>query len=82
MSFIHKIPPDEADDRLRALYARVVDPETGRLDSILWVHGLHPAGLEAHFSLYTAVMRGTPTFRKVDREMVALVVSAVNECRY
>lgn len=82
MSHIETIEPDDADERLRALYARVADPATGRLDSILQVHGLHPDGLEAHFDLYSAVMRGTPTLPKVDREMVALVVSATNECRY
>lgn len=85
MSFIETIGPDDsdrADEDLRALYARVADPVTGRPDHIMTVHSLHPAGLRAHFGLYSAVMRGTPGFRTVDREMVALVVSATNECRY
>lgn len=46
------------------------------------IHSLHPAGLEAHFALYRAVMLGTPSLRKVDREMIALVVSATNGCHY
>lgn len=82
MSFIETIDPDDADEPLRSLYARVVDPASGRLDAILQVHGLHPDGLAAHHALYSAVMRGTSGLPRVDREMVALVVSAANECRY
>jgi AhpD family alkylhydroperoxidase len=32
--------------------------------------------------LYRQAMRGTRTLRKVEREMIALVVSRVNECHY
>ena len=46
------------------------------------IHGLHPAGLRAHFELYRAVMAGTRGLRKVDREMIALVVSQANACHY
>jgi len=82
MSWIRTIPAAEADERLAALYARVVDPETGQLDHVMQVHSLHPEGLAAHDALYRAVMRGTKTFRKVDRELVALVVSQANACHY
>lgn len=82
MSFIDTIPPERADERLRSIYAAVADPQTGALDNIMRIHSLHPAGLEAHFALYRAVMLGTPSLRKVDREMIALVVSATNGCHY
>lgn len=60
-----------------------IDPEAdGELDHILAVHALHPAGLAGHLALYEAVMRGTKTLRKVDREMIALVVSRRNSCHY
>jgi AhpD family alkylhydroperoxidase len=32
--------------------------------------------------LYTSAMAGTATLRKVEREMIALVVSLHNECHY
>jgi len=82
MAWIETIEPEDADETLRVLYAVVADPESGELDNIMKIHGRHPAGLRAHFDLYRAVMAGTPTFRKVDREMVALVVSRTNGCRY
>ena len=82
MSWIRMIPEDEANEELAALYARVLDPRTGQLDHIMQVHSLHPKGLAAHQELYSAVMSGTKSLRKVERELIALVVSQENECHY
>ena len=82
MSWIRSIAPADATPELAELYRRVVDPHTGEVDNIMTVHGLHPAGLSAHFELYRAVMRGTAGLRTAEREMIALVVSQANGCRY
>ena len=82
MSWIRTVQEGEADGELRRLYEAVADPESGQLDHIMQIHSLHPAGLRAHFELYRAVMRGTAGLRLADREMIALVVSANNACRY
>ena len=82
MAWIQVIDEDEAGSELRALYRPLVDPETGRVDEIMRVHSLHPAGLASHASLYASAMRSTPTLRKVEREMIALVVSTLNDCHY
>ena len=74
--------PEPSDDAQRALYRRIADPRTGVVDNILTVHALHPAGQAAHVALYQAVMRGTDGLPKVDRELIALVVSQLNQCRY
>ena len=85
-SWIKVLEPEEVersgDERLQRLYAASVDPTTGQLDNILAVHSLHTAGMEAHVALYRAVMAGTATLRKVERELVAWVVSRLNECHY
>ena len=80
--WISTISDSEATGKLARLYDRVRDPETGGLDHIMQVHALHPEGLDSHFMLYRSVMRGTDTLPKVDREMLALVVSQINGCRY
>ena len=86
MAWIDTISEDEipsADpDRLRELYDRVRDPASGQLDHILQIHSLSPPGLAAHFELYRTVMAGTKTLRQVEREMIALHVSRLNECHY
>ena len=82
MAWIKIIDEPEASGRLGELYARILDPEFGRVDTILRIHSLHPEGLRTHYELYREVMTGTSTLRKVDREMIALVVSVINECHY
>ena len=82
MSWIEIVDEPEASGRLRELYARTIDPEYGRVDTIFRVHSLHPEGLRTHDELYREVMTGTKGLRKVDRELIALVVSVINECHY
>lgn len=67
---------------LAELHPRVVDPATGRVDHIMAVHSLDPEGLAAHDAVYRAAMRSTRTLRKVDRELIAFVVSDLNDCGY
>lgn len=82
MAWIEIVDEPDAEGRLRELYTRMVDPASGRVDTILRIHSLHPEGLRTHYELYREVMSGTKTLRKVDREMIALVVSVINECHY
>lgn len=73
---------EEAGSDLEALYQNVLDPVSGGLDNIMRIHSLNPAGLKAHFDLYRAVMSATPSLRGAEREMIALVVSKLNDCHY
>ena len=82
MSWIPTVAPADATGELAQLFDRVRDPRTGALDHIMQVHSLHPRGLHGHFELYRAVMRGSDTLPVVDRELIALVVSQRNRCRY
>lgn len=84
MGWIESIPDDEweANDGLRDLHGRVVDRTYGRVDNILAVHSLNPTGMAAHDGLYRSAMSGTATLRKVERELIALVVSLENQCHY
>ncbi len=83
MAWISELPDDASLPReIAALFDSNRDPETGVVDNIMAVHSLHTAGLAAHNDLYRAVMSGTRTLRKVERELIALVVSLENECHY
>ena len=82
MARIEVIPDDAWDGALGELHPRVVDPVYGRVDNILAVHSLNPRGMAAHQGLYESAMAGTATLRKVEREIIALVVSLENDCHY
>lgn len=83
-SFIDIVPDDawEQTPGLDEHYGSVVDSEYGRVDNIMAIHSLNPAGLAAHNALYISAMTGTKTLRKVEREMIAYVVSLENRCHY
>ncbi len=56
---------------------RVPDP-----DHIIQIHAVHPATMRHHYDLYVELMRGPGPLAPRQRELVALVVSATNGCRY
>jgi alkylhydroperoxidase family enzyme len=82
MANIEVVPDDEWVGELGKLYSQVVDPTSGRVDNIIAVHSLNPRGLAAHQGLYASAMASTASLRKVERELIALVVSLENHCHY
>ena len=82
MARIEIIPDDSWDGELGEIHSRVVDPKYGRVDNVIAVHSLNPRGMAAHLALYESAMAGTATLRKVERELIALVVSLANDCHY
>ena len=82
MARIKVIPDDSWDGALGEMHQRVVDPTYGRVDNILAVHSLNPRGMAAHQGLYESAMAGTATLRRVERELIAMVVSLENDCHY
>jgi len=75
MSWIRTVPDDQWEGELEPLHGRVVDRDLGRVDHIMAVHSINPRGLAAHDGLYRSAMAGTGTLRKVERELIAYVVS-------
>jgi len=70
------------DRQLSELYGALVDRESDRVDNIMQIHSLDPKAMEGHLGVYSAAMSGTATLRKVERELIALVVSDINDCHY
>jgi uncharacterized peroxidase-related enzyme len=60
-------------------------PEEHRLpdsDNILRIHGVRPVIGRRHYDLYRDLMLHPGPIPRVQREMIAVVVSAANGCRY
>ncbi len=81
MAYIPYISQEDASPELRALYDRYRGP-VGEIDNILRIHGLNPPSLSGHVGLYQTLMRGRSDLTRTQREMIAVVVSAINECHY
>lgn len=82
MPWIETIREDDWDVDLRPVFDLVADKQYGRVSNILQIHSLDPKSVEAHYLAYVSAMSGTKTLRLVDRELIALVVSEINDCHY
>ncbi|MFN2486788.1 MAG: hypothetical protein ABR609_09330 [Acidimicrobiia bacterium] len=82
MPWIEAPHEDEWGESFDRLKPEVTDPTWRRVDWIMRIHALDPGSLEAHHVLYRQAMGGTASLRKVEREMIALVVSQANDCHY
>jgi uncharacterized peroxidase-related enzyme len=81
-AWIHMVEEDEAEGDLLDLFDEMRDPSTGQVDHILRIHGQHPETLRAHWLLYRTVMYGRSGITRPEREMIGVVVSALNGCHY
>lgn len=81
MAWIEMIPENEATGRLKLLYDLFTEP-WGGVDNILKIHSLNVKSLKSHYDLYAHLMRGRSPLSRAQREMIAVVVSALNKCRY
>ena len=81
MAYIPYVPYAHADGLLGELYARYRN-EGGELDNILRIHSLNPRSMRDHVNLYSHLMRGPSPLSPEQREMLAVVVSAINDCFY
>jgi alkylhydroperoxidase family enzyme len=81
MAWIEVIPEEKATGRLKKLYQRYREP-WGGVDSIIAIHSLNAKSMQTHYDLYAHLMRGRSDLSRIQREMIAVVVSAVNHCYY
>ena len=81
MSWIEEIEVDEAGGKLAEMYAELIE-RRGKISNILKVHSLNPQAMSDHLDLYMTLMFGKSGLSRAEREAVAVVVSATNECEY
>jgi uncharacterized peroxidase-related enzyme len=81
MSWIDEIEVGDADGKLEAMYTELVK-KRGKVSNILKVHSLNPDAMEGHLDLYMTLMFGKSGLSRLEREAIAVVVSATNDCAY
>jgi len=81
MGWIATVPPEEAEGELREVY-RAIGAARGGVVDIHQVQSLNPRALRAHLDLYKTVMFQHGALSRIQRERIAVVVSAANSCDY
>jgi alkylhydroperoxidase family enzyme len=81
LSWIGKVSPEDADGPIGRIYDEAMK-RAGRIYEIVKLQSLRPDILRAWLGLYQAVMLTDSGLSRVEREMVAVVVSKTNDCHY
>ena len=81
MAYIPYVQEEAAEGLLAKLYT-MYRGEHGGLDNILLIHSLNPRSMQDHVQLYAHLMRGPSPLTRVQREILAVAVSAENDCFY
>lgn len=81
MAFIKTISFEESDGPLRDVYENLIRTR-GKLAEVHKIQSLNPDALIAHMDLYKAVMFARSPLKRYQREMMAVIVSRANRCRY
>ena len=82
IAWIETAPEADATGELKRAYQRAADPKSGKVDHIMKIHSLNPASLIDHMRLYKTLMYAESPLTRVRREMIGVVVSAINRCEY
>ena len=81
MVWIRTIAEGDAEGELKSAYNKV-GTARGAVANVFKAQSLDPRSLEAHLGLYLSLMFGQGPLSRKQREMIAVVVSAENECGY
>jgi alkylhydroperoxidase family enzyme len=81
MPHIRLIDPEDADGMLAEEYGAAVE-RAGKVFNIVRSMSLNPEVLKASIEMYRAIMFGPSPLTRQERELLATVVSAENECYY
>lgn len=81
MAHLDLVDPDDATGPLREEYDAAV-ARAGKVYNIVRSMSLRPGVLKRSMEMYKAVMFGPSSLTRQERELLATVVSATNECHY
>ncbi len=81
MCRIKTIKYEEAQGRLKEIYDQLLK-KRGKLADVHCIQSLRPESIVKHMELYMEIMFSHSDLSRAEREMMAVVVSAHNQCHY
>jgi len=81
VAYLRLIGENEAEGPLREEYDAAVD-RAGKVFNILKAMSLRPGVLRASMALYREIMFGESGLSRKERELLATVASAAQDCHY
>ena len=81
MAWIKVIEKNQAGVMLKEIYS-YSEKRRGKVANIMKIQSLDPRSIETHMEFYLSIMFSKIGPSRVEREMIAVVVSRLNRCLY
>lgn len=81
MPHIEIIQPEQAEGFLKEVYDDLIKSR-GKVAEVHKIQSLNPKSIVNHMDLYMTIMYGRSPLKRLQREMMAVVVSKANNCKY
>lgn len=81
LAWVNWIEESQAKGELKEHY-EYLKRSRGKVSNIMKVQSLNPDAMMAHLTLYMKIMFGKSELTRIQREMIATLVSTTNNCRY
>lgn len=81
MPWIDQVPIDQATGLLKRQFEAALK-RAGRVWNIVHIMSLNPEAMRSSIQFYISVMMGSSPLTRVQREMLATIVSAELDCFY
>ena len=76
------LPPADPLPEATARYFDICQEKLGMVPNVLRAYAFDPVKLNAFTAMYNDLMLGDSALSKLEREMIAVVVSSINRCWY
>ncbi len=81
MAWIEVLERENAQGQLSEIYDEV-SRKRGGIANVYKIHSMNPPTLKAHLELYMSLLYRKGGLSRAQREMIAVTVSALDECEY
>jgi alkylhydroperoxidase family enzyme len=81
MPWIEQISIEQATGLIKKRYDEAIE-RAGRVWNIVQIMSVNPQALKTSMAFYKTIMKGSSPLSRVQREMLATVVSAELDCHY
>jgi uncharacterized peroxidase-related enzyme len=81
IAWIPSIEEEDAEGELKRIYSEL-RVRRGRVSNVMKAQSLDPKSIELHLDLYLHLMFSKSPLNRLEREMIAVVVSHLNNCSY
>jgi alkylhydroperoxidase family enzyme len=81
MAYIRLTEPDDASGELALEYDDAIK-RAGKVFNVVKAMSPNPSVLRRSMALYSGIMHGPSELSRIERELLAVVVSRENDCHY